>query len=239
MLVLVVGRIVPVNPVSVIYGPTPNTTQDQAFIKGLYRLILGRDADAGGLAYWLNTMSTSGTSLQEREEIVEQGFWNSYENRAREVNGYYETFLGRPADPQGLGFWIGQLQNGEDETDVVAYFLLQQEAAKLSNSAWLTNLYKGALGRSPDPVGFPFWLTKLNSNQLTRTQVEQDFVFGVEAAGAAVDSFYIDFLGRVPDPPGRASWVKEITSKTVTYASVAEGILASDEFFANAAKNVT
>ncbi|HEV8060078.1 MAG TPA: DUF4214 domain-containing protein [Gemmataceae bacterium] len=239
MLVVVVSKIVPVNPVAVIYGPAPNASQNDAFIKGLYRLILGRDADVGGLDYWLSVMSTNGSSLQERQEIVEQGFWNSYENRAREVNGYYETYLERKADPQGLGFWIAQLQNGEDETAVVAYFLLQQEAAKLSNNAWLTNLYAGALGRSPDAAGFTYWLGQLSSNQLTRTQVEQDFVLGTEAAGAAVDSFYIDYLQRVPDAQGRANLVNSITSGSATYASVAELVLASDEFFANAAKNVS
>ena len=239
MLVVVVSKIVPVNPVAVIYGPAPNASQNDAFIKGLYRLILGRDADVGGLNYWLSVMSTNGSSLQERQEIAEQGFWNSHENRAREVNGYYETYLGRKADPQGLGFWIAQLQDGEDETSVVAYFLLQQEAAKLSNNAWLTNLYAGALGRSPDAAGFTYWLGQLSSYQLTRTQVEQDFVLGTEAAGAAVDSFYIDYLQRVPDAQGRANLVNSITSGSAAYASVAELVLASDEFFANAAKNVS
>ena len=239
VLVVVVSKIVPVNPVTVIYGPAPNSSQNQAFIKGLYRLILGRDADAGGLAFWLNTLSSTGTSLQDRLGIVEQGFWNSSENRTREVNGYYETYLGRKADPQGLGFWIAQLQSGEDETAVVAYFLLQQEAAKLSNTDWLTNLYEGALGRSPDPAGFAYWLGQMNSNQMMRTQEEKAFVLGTEAAGAAVDSFYIDYLQRVPDAPGRANLVNSITSGSATYASVAELVLASDEFFANAAKNVS
>ncbi len=202
MLVVVVSKIVPVNPVTDIYGPEPDASQSQAFIKGLYRLILGRDADAGGLGYWLNIMSSAGTSQRERQQIVQQGFWNSPENRQREVNGYYETYLGRKADPQGLAFWIDQLQNGEDETAVVAYFLLQQEAAKLSNTAWLTNLYEGSLGRTPDSTGFTYWLGQLNANQLTRTQVEQDFVLGSEAAGAAVDSFYIDYLQRISDATG-------------------------------------
>jgi uncharacterized repeat protein (TIGR03803 family) len=239
MLVVVVSKIVPVNQVTVIYGPLPNSSQNVAFIKGLYQLILGRSLDVGGLNYWLQTLSTGGASLQERQQIVAQGFWNSYENRAREVNDYYETYLGRKADAQGLGFWITQLQSGKDETVVVAYFLLQQEAAKLPNNAWLTNLYQGTLGRSPDPAGFTYWLGQLNDQEMSRGQIENSFVMGPEAAGAAVDSFYIDYLQRVPDSQGRSHWVDAITSGNATYASVAEMLLSSDEFFASAAKTVS
>ena len=238
-LVVVVSKIVPVNPVTVIYGPAPNSSQNEAFIKGLYQLILGRAAETGGLDYWLSVMSTGGTNFQAREQIVEQGFWNSYENRAREVNGYYETYLGRNAETQGLNYWVAQLQSGEDETSVVAYFLLQQEAAKLSDSAWLTNLYAGSLGRGPDPAGFAYWSGQLSDGQMTRSQIENAFVRGPEAAGAAVDSFYIDYLQRVPDAQGRANLVNSITSGGSTYAWVAEAVLASDEFFANAAKSVS
>ncbi len=238
LLIVVVSKIVPVNPVPVIYGPNPLANQNEAFIKGLYRLILGRNADAGGLTFWMNYMSGNGTTPQVRAQVVQQGFWNSRENRTREVNGYYETYLGRPADAQGLNFWIAQLQGGEDETAVVAFFLLQQEAAKLGNNQWVSNLYEGALGRAPEPSGFAYWTGQLNSGQASRTQIEQSFVLGSEAAGAAVDSFYIDYLQRVPDAGGRAFYVQAISSGGTTYASVAQLLLASDEFFTNAAKSL-
>jgi predicted outer membrane repeat protein len=238
LVVVAASNIVPVNPVTAIFGPSPNASQNEAFIKGLYRLILGRDADPGGLGYWLNFMAASGDALEAREQLVQQGFWNSYENRAREVNGFYESYLGRDADPQGLAYWTNQLQNGADETAVVAFFLLQQEAAKLDNSDWLTNLYRGALGRTTDTNGLSYWLAQLNSNQLTREQVEQIFVLGSEAAGVAIASFYVDYLQRLPDSQGQAYWVAAISAGKSSYASVAITLLASNEFFSNAGNNV-
>lgn len=82
-----------------------------------------------------------------------------------------------------------------------------------------------------------YWNQQLQ-NGVTRQQVAQDLVFSAEAAGVAVDSDYGAYLGRASDATGRANWVAEISSQKATYASVAISLLASDEFFANAGKNV-
>ena len=238
LLVVVVSKIVPINPVSVKLRANPDGQPKRS----LYQGALPSDPGPERRCWWTRLLvklpKANGTSPQVRRQLVEKGFWNSNENRTREVNGYYETYLGRPADPQGLKFWVSQLQGGEDETAVVAYFLLQQEAAKLGNNQWVTNLYEGALGRTPEATGFAYWTGQLNSNVLTRTEIERDFVLGSEAAGAAVDSFYIDYLQRVSDAPGRAFFVQQISSGNTSYASVAEMLLASDEFFTNAAKSL-
>ena len=61
------------------------------------------------------------------------------------------------------------------------------------------------------------------------------FVFSPEAAGVAIDSYYGAYLQRQADPGGRAFWVNQISQQLTSYASVAKSILASDEFFTDAA----
>ena len=229
---ILVSNILPVVVAADIYGPHPNSSQQQAFIKGIYRTLLGRDADANGLAFWLGQFNAgvSHTSLVN-------SFWNSTENRTREVNTYYQVFLGRGADPQGLGFWVQQLQSGVDETAIVFSFLLSPEELQASNTVFIQRLYLGALSRPASSSDLTYWVGQLQSG-VTRQQVAADFVFSGEAAGLAVDSDYGAYLQRAADATGRANWVAGITSQTATYASVAISLLASDEFFANAAKEV-
>ena len=123
---ILLSNILPVEVAPQIYGPGPNTSADDAFVKGIYRTVLGRDADPAGLSFWVGTLNV-GTA---RSSIV-TAFWNSPENRGREVDAYYQSYLGRPAEPQGRAFWIGQLQTGADETAIVLSFLLSPEELSL------------------------------------------------------------------------------------------------------------
>ena len=226
------SSILPVVVAPVIYGPTPNASVIEAYIKGVYRTLLGRNADPSGLTFWESQLN-SGAS---RTAIIES-FWNSPENRGREVDAYYEAYLGRKADPQGRAFWIEQLQDGVDETAIVDSFLLSAEELQATNEVFVERLYQGALGRGASAGEINYWLGQLSSGE-TRQQITNSFVFSPEAAGVAIDSYYGAYLQRKSDPGGRAFWVNEISSQEATYASVAKSLLASDEFFANAAKAV-
>ncbi len=226
------SSILPVVVAPVIYGPTPNASVIEAYIKGVYRTLLGRNADPGGLTFWESQLN-SGAS---RTAIIDS-FWNSPENRGREVDAYYEAYLGRKADPQGRAFWIEELQDGVDETAIVDSFLLSPEELMASNQVFVKRLYQGSLGRGASTGEINYWLGQLSSGE-TRQQVTNSFVFSPEAAGVAIDSYYGAYLQRKSDPGGRTFWVNEISSQEATYASVAKSLLASDEFFANAAKAV-
>src|SRR5262249_10579748 len=78
---------------------------EPAFITGLYRHIFDRPPDAAGLAHWTRLLETG----IARSQIV-AAFWNSTEHRQIEVDFYYQTYLGRPADPAGRAAWVAALQ---------------------------------------------------------------------------------------------------------------------------------
>lgn len=79
-----------------------------AWIKDLYREVLGREADSGGLAYWAQRTVAGGRTPVARD------FYQSVESRRTRVEGLYRKLLGRGPDGAGLGYWIGVLADGRD-----------------------------------------------------------------------------------------------------------------------------
>src|SRR5262249_23936506 len=101
--VLVLGFPQPV--VTDLFGPHPNADANTAFVKGLYRAVLGRDAQASELPYWVNQLTANATRDQ-----VALGVINSLEHRQQQVEAYYQSILGRTAanDPLSQS-WVNLL----------------------------------------------------------------------------------------------------------------------------------
>ena len=158
------SAILPVVVAPEIFGPPPNTSVVETYVKGVYRTLLGRDADPAGLTFWVSQID-GGTA---RSAIIDS-FWNSTENRGREVDAYYQAYLGRKADPQGRAYWIGQLQSQVDETAIVDSFLLSPEELQASSSVFVTRLYQGAwvepLLRMRSIIGSANWQTGRHVNK--------------------------------------------------------------------------
>lgn len=226
------SNILPVVAPTEIYGPGPNASQEEAFVKGVYRTVLGRDADSDGLSFWVGNLD-SGSA---RSTLVTT-FWNSPENRGREVDAYYRVYLGRPADAGGHSYWVSQLQGGTDETAIALSFLLSAEQLSAPNDVFVQRLYQGALGRAASPSEVSYRVGQLTQGT-TRQQVASAFIFSSEAAGVAVDSVYQAYLQRPSEPDGRAYWVGQISNRKTSYASLAISLLESDEFFQNAGSHV-
>jgi hypothetical protein len=226
------SAILPVVVAPQIYGPDPISSPVEGYVKGIYRTLLGRDADPAGLSYWVSQIN-GGTP---RAAII-YSFWNSPENRGREVDTYYHIYLGRNAEQQGHDFWVDQLQRGADETAIVESFLLSPEELKASDPDFINRLYLGALSRNASQDEINYWVGQLQGGT-TRQQITDAFVFSQEAAGVALDSYYGAYLNRSVDAQGRDFWAGRISSRQTSYASAAQALLASDEFFANAADAV-
>ena len=87
------------------------------FVAGLYQDLLGRTASQAEIANW--TASMAGASRTN----VALAFLGSPEYHARLINGYYQSYLGHPADPIGLTVWMSLLQAGDPRTVVQAEIL--------------------------------------------------------------------------------------------------------------------
>jgi len=87
------------------------------WIDAVYKLLLGRTADANGENFW-NSKLAAGATLNE----VAQGIAGSQENNTQIINEDYFHYLGRAADSGGLDFWLGQFAAGKTNEDVIAGF---------------------------------------------------------------------------------------------------------------------
>lgn len=141
-----------------------NTAKIDATVR-LYRALLGRAPDAGGLRFWVNrrrsgswTLNRMATAFSSSSEF--QRKYGSLTNK-QFVTQIYTDVLGREADPGGVAYWTGKLDAGQrtrgtvmvgfsesneykrkqvENTDVaVAYiFLLGRAATSGETTDWVT-----------------------------------------------------------------------------------------------------
>ena len=214
------------------YPPGPNPDANTAFVKNLYRTVLGRDADSGGLAFWTASLATGMTRL-----AASRGFWNSLEHRYRQVENYYRTYLGRAADPDGRAFWANLLHTGAaDEAGVALRFLQSGEAdaRAATPAAYVGLLYTTVLGRPADAAGKAFWVGRLETGSLTRGQVASLIVRSDESHLRVVTSFYLGFLRRGISAGDLEAWRVLMRPGTIALTDLAVGLLGCDEAYANA-----
>lgn len=97
----------------------------------LYRAVLGRQPDSGGLGFWIAGLDGGvGLETMAREFITSQEFVARYgaapSNQAM-VNALYRNVLGREPDAGGAAFWLRQLDDGVALASVLAAFSEGQE----------------------------------------------------------------------------------------------------------------
>lgn len=98
------------------------------------------------------------------------------------VERFYVYALGRNSDPAGKAYWSGRLmEDGFSGTELARGFLYSQEFVNknLSNEDYVTVLYATFLGRTPDAVGFDYWVSRLE-NGASRDDVFLGFAYSPE-----------------------------------------------------------
>ena len=154
-------------------------------VDDFYQTLLGRPVDAAGRSFWVRALVSG---LSEAEVVL--AFLNSAEytaahpDNASFVNGLYVDLLGRQqADPNGLAFWQGELQQGAaSRTQVALSFLSSTEALTQAIDFYYTNL----LGRPADPAGLQGYLTALQNGQFTPSEITILFLASDEFLAHAI-----------------------------------------------------
>ena len=88
---------------------------DDAWVRGAYRSLLGREADDTGLAYWKGDLAGG----QTREQVV-ANMKRHPEYRNKFISEAYKNLLGRDVGPEGKDYWGKALKSGESEDSVIA-----------------------------------------------------------------------------------------------------------------------
>lgn len=150
---------------------------DDGFVAQLYRNVLGREADAGGLGFWtgqvpalgrggvLAALSESGENVARTRDAVLPGLW-VVDPEAAQALRMYDTTLGRLPDRAGLAYWDRLLEDGAttlrgmaDAFTGSAEFNARYGA--LGDRAFVETLYRNTLDREPDAAGVDFWVSQL------------------------------------------------------------------------------
>ena len=131
------------------------------YIEGVYRAVLDRNADPGGLASWTSALNSGAVS---RLQVV-QGIRNSPENYTREVEQFYLTLLNRAADPSGLQNSVQALESGVREEQVAFDFLGSAEYLSKGDKYFVDQMYESVLARTFDAAGEAGWLSQLGTGR--------------------------------------------------------------------------
>jgi hypothetical protein len=197
------------------------------FVRALYSDVLGRIADAGGLAFYKGLLD-NGTPPAE----VVDSIWESAEHCGVQVDGFYHSFLNRVADPEGRQFYVDSMLGGMSEEAAVTSFVTSTEFQRLNPppGQFVDTLYNDLLERASDQEGLAFWINELQNNFSTTVDVGQIFVNSPERHQVLVTSYYTDFLARAPDAEGLAFWQQHLDQGFMDVQSVAEAFLSSTEY---------
>lgn len=200
-----------------------DTEKVRAFVKRLYILVLGREADEKGLSYWTEELASGRKSGAE----VAKGFIFSQEMAYRYLNDeqyvltMYRAFFDRVPVNGDLGqaFWINLLQNGVSRAYVFRGFCHSDEFSKICDNYGITRgnitltesrdqnhnvtmyvyrCYTHTLGRKPDAKGLNFWTDQILSKKRSPVDVAGNFIFSTEFKKKKLsDEEYVKILYRM------------------------------------------
>jgi hypothetical protein len=220
------------------FYPTPSTpAQDDRdgvrqvytehiWVASLYRDLLKRRFDDGGLDHWVRQRLASGVATQG----IARGFCYSEEHSKTLATDLYHWLLGRAPDSGGLAAWTRALVNGMSRQTAIVGFLTSQEY--LSNNpapnAFVQSLYVRLLNRQPDPGGFNFWVERMNQG-MSPGEVARGFVNSEEFCRNFAAELYRRFLRRAPETAGWQSWTNALM-RGMAHQDAMIGFLTSDEY---------
>jgi Ca2+-binding RTX toxin-like protein len=155
------------------------------FIQSVYTTLLGRDADAGGEAAWLNVLAQGAS----RADVI-AGISGSNEGQGASasaddsdfVKALYTSVLGREADDAGLDSWVAALTAGVDRASIAQDISSSAESSAKSASDFIDELYTNALGRTADAEGKAAW-----TNALEHGATQAEVAIGIVGSDEGID----------------------------------------------------
>jgi len=208
---------------------------NQSFVFQAYLDLLHRHVDPSGMLYFSGALDQGASRAQ-----VVQGIQNSPEYRTDEVEGLYEAYLGRAADPTGLSNALNLLLNtpfvlgSQDaflqlKADILGSAEYFQNHGGGTNAGFLAAIYHDVLGRNIDSGGAATFTAALASG-VSRTLVAKAILSSVEAEQVLVANDYSAFLGRAADPLGMNVFVGHLQQGGLSQ-DIVLAMVASDEYF--------
>jgi len=223
----------------------------EAFLGRLYIGLLGREGDAGGLAF-LGGALKAGASHADLASVVltsaEYRAAHSGLTDAAFVDDLYGDVLGRHGGDGERGFWEASLQQGASRAEVAGSIADSAEAREHlqgstdgvfvpdSGGVLARSLYHTALGREADAPGLVHWSHVLANGSDLQTvgaglgaMAEFEFRHGGSTDAEFVQSLYHGGLGREAEAGGLDHWVGLLESGRMGRGEVALHVSMTQE----------
>lgn len=233
-------------------------SQATAFVQRLYRIVMGRAGDEGGLNSWTTVLLDQGGNGAN----VAYGFFFSdeYKNKNNSDDAYitdlYRAILNREPDAGGKAFWLERLSNGMSRYGIFAGVVNSVEFGSLCEkygisrgsyispeyrdqngdvTAFVQRLYRNVFGRAGDVGGLNNWANFLN-NGGTGTEIAAAFILSDEYKNKTVtlsdyvEMLYQTLLNRNSDAGGKADWIKQVRNGRLIPADLIQSFTGSEEF---------
>jgi autotransporter-associated beta strand protein len=206
-------------------------TPDQGYVAQVYRDLLHREAEAGGLVYWGGLLDGGALSRPQFSQIIT----SSPEYRADVIDALYVLYLRRHADAGGIAYFQGAMAAGTTDEQIAAFLAGSPEYFANRGGGtvpgFLNALYEDALNRPVDAQGLAAFTLALSLN-VSRPQVAAAVLTSPEYFSGLVSGFYTQFLHRTADAGGVANWVNAMRLGLSDEAIVAY-LIGSVEYFNN------
>ncbi|HEV3083830.1 MAG TPA: DUF4214 domain-containing protein [Gemmataceae bacterium] len=179
-------------------------TGNVPFIELAYLDLLHREPDPVGMLVWSRLLQ-QGVSRTDFTRALE----NSPEYRTNLINQFYEQYLQRNADSQGLQTWLAFLSHGGTSFALQAGILGAPEYVAAhggGGASLLQAFYHAILNRDLDAAGAQGWAQALAAGR-SPAAVAQAILQSSENETNLVGSYYRQFLHRDADSSSLTSFV--------------------------------
>jgi hypothetical protein len=210
------------------YAANDGGDANQVFVAQVYRDLLGREADPGGLETFTRQLDLGVLSRAKAVDFIQ----HSPEYYSVVVTGLYQEVLGRAPDASGLASTTvflsshTALETRSELTSSDEYF---SNRGQSNNTGFLQAFYEDALGRSPDAGGAQAYSALLASGVSRGTVAELVFASS-ESADRRASALYQMYLHRDADLGGHASASARLQGG-MSDEHVAAILMASAEYF--------
>jgi hypothetical protein len=213
-------------------GPNPglgigeSDDAETLYVQKLYFDLLGRNIDAGGMVY-ADALNAGDVSRRD----VAESILGSDEYAARQIDGMFQAFLGRNADPPSLDGYVKEVGDGKTLEDVAVDLLSSDEyrALHAGDAPFITALYHDVLGRTPDTNSAVQYVERLADADGVRSVVEE-IVTSSESRRMAGETAVLLMLNQPATATVGAKWVADATNGALIDDVLAD-LANSNEYF--------
>ena len=184
------------------------------FVKRLYSICFGREADSSGLKYWgdrIRSGNVKGIGLAGSFVFSKEFTGKNYCNE-HFVRQIYPALMGREPDAGGLNYWVGELDKGMKREELLNNFASSQEYRDLCSRA---GFELGPKIEVPEYGTQPYGPCAVCGE---KTKVVQ-----------FVERMYTECLKRAAESGGLNYWSKELCNHTKTGMTLLNNFFLSKE----------